>query len=312
MLMETGVWAQNSPVGDSFTFLESVAGRTVLVRSSSDPFAFLDSVVVRIVRVGQLNDSFTFLESVAGRTVLVRTPSTQFSFLELPAWSLAYPSGDSCATQLASSHVCHLSGTTGHNAFVIDTCVLVGGLCTLSGNDTVSVIGNGIKDTFNVTDGPGSDVYSLIEGNGNASFYVDGCDGENFTAGVCTSTLLPATDSNEYSAIAGGNALTLNRFYLLSGPGTNDYSLVSAASPGQFTIYTGSGTETYSLIGGTNSTFTIYGGAGNETCVMTGGGNSMFSINPGNGTAEFSLTAGSGSEISINSSMGKTTYNIAF
>jgi hypothetical protein len=298
---------------DSFIgFLESLGGTTLLHRNANDSFiGFLESLGGTTLLHRNANDSLVeFLDSAVETTALHRPLVGQSVFQELVSWSSKLVSPDSCADQLATGHTCTLRGTSGHNTFTVDTCLLVGTTCTLSGGDTVSIMGSGVDDTFNVTGGLGSNVYSLIEANGNASFYVDGCNGGNFTASLCTSRLIPTSGTNYYSAIAGGNAQTPDGFFIQDGPGTNYYSLIGGAGPDQFVLYGGPGTDAYALLGGTNSTFIVHGGVGNETYVLTGRGSSVFTVEPGNGTETFSITGGPGSEISISAVLGSDTYNL--
>jgi hypothetical protein len=259
-----------------------------------------------------------------GKTVFSREAGDFYTFKDVASVVLLTVVGLSCATQLAVSHSCILVGTHGNETFLIDTCELSNGACQLSGNDTISAVGVGSSNTFNITDGPGSDTYSINAGSGNATFYVDACDGANpdnfsrsFQVGLCTSLLLPPTDANSYSLLAGGSVTSSDTFVVLDGPGTNTYAMTGGAGPDNFTIYGGEEKDTYAIVGGTNSSVTVVGGNGTETYSMICSSDSILNITAGLGQEEFGIIAGSGSAISIvptaNSKIpANDVYNIVF
>jgi len=317
LLLQVGVIALGGP-SDSFGFFGSAAGKSALSRGLGDLYTISDILKTILSLPRNLTDSFHLLDSLVGKADFSRGIGATYTYKDQVNILLSVLTL-SCAAQLSVGHSCSLLGAHGNQTFLIDTCVLSGGACTLSGNDTISAIGIGSGDVFNITDGPGSDTYSINAGHGNATFYVDACDGApptnfslSFQGGLCTSLLLPPTDENTYSLLGGGNAVSPDAFVILDGPGDNIYSLTGGTGPDNFTIYGGSGNDTYAIVGGAGSSFKTVAGNGTETYAVICGSDSLLNITNGSGQETFGIIAGSGSSVTITGTSEQNVYNIAF
>jgi hypothetical protein len=309
-------------IQDGFTIADSAVSKTVLSRGLGDSYPFSDILGTALSLPRNLSDSFPLFDSAISTAALFRGLGNSYPFNEAVSWTALEIAGTfSCASQLAGGgHACSLVGTPGADTFLIDTCELSRGTCELpAGNDTVVAVGGGGADVFKITDGPGSDTYSIDSGNGNATFYVDACDGANpansplgFSAGVCTTHFLPATDRNSYSLVGGGNAKNPNKFMILDGPGTNIYSLTGGAGPDNFTIKGGEGNDTYAMVGGDGSSASIVAGDGTETYSMIYGSESSLGITGGSGQEQFGIIVGTGSELTLSGNSGEIIYNISY
>jgi len=325
--------------GDSFTFAESASGVIQVLRAIQDGFATFDSAVGTIVLSRGLGDSyifsgnlslflslprnlsdlFHFSDSAARRAAFLRDEGSSYAFRDSATIAVVMLGVQSCTTQLAVSHLCSLVGSPGNDKFPIDTCELSGDVCLLSGNYTVTAVAHGTPDLFNITNGPGSNRYSIDAGSGNATFYVDACDGASpsnfslsFQAGLCTSDLLPATASNSYSLLGGGNAESPNSFVILDGPGNNIYSMTGGEGPDNYTIYGGEDNDSYAIIGGAGSSVQAVGGNGTEVYSIICGSDSSLNITSGIGPEEFGIIAGDNSSVKISGTSALDVYNIVF